>query len=176
MPGEIIWSVACVGEDCAEFELLEAFSQQAELETTRFITTTDVVEAVTPGFSFEAPFALCTLKDFIECRRKFGNVDAYRKPPPSNTDYFKLIGDHVLSFLHWPKFITCRFTIWQSDAANTLRLSQPSKLRRVTVVPMGSGSLISRDQPRKVRERRVGNLAKASGGSAVTYLRGVVNG
>ena len=100
VPKDESFRVACVGEDCAEFELLEAFSQQAELETTRFITTTDVVEAVTPGFSFEAPFALCTLKDFIECRRKFGNVDAYRKPPPSNTDYFKLIGDHVLSFLH----------------------------------------------------------------------------
>ena len=90
---------ACVGDDCAELELLEAFSQRVESETNSFITTADadVVETVTPGFSFDSPFVLCTVKDFIECRRKFGNVEGYRKPPPASEDYLQLVGDHMLS-------------------------------------------------------------------------------
>jgi hypothetical protein len=75
--------------------LLEAFSQRVELETTSFITTADVVEAVTPGFSFDSPFLLCTAKQFIERRRKFANVEGY--PPPASEDYLQLVGDHMLS-------------------------------------------------------------------------------
>ena len=59
---------ARVGDDCAELELLEAFSQRFKLQTTRFITTADVVEAVAPGFSFDSPFVICTAKGFIKCR------------------------------------------------------------------------------------------------------------
>ena len=88
---------ACVGDDCAELELLEAFSQRVELETTSFITTADVVEAITPGFSFDSPFVLCTAKEFIECKRDFGNVEGYRKPLPASEDYLQLVGDHMLS-------------------------------------------------------------------------------
>ena len=48
-------------------------------------------------FSFDSPFVLCTAKEFIECRRKFGNVEGYRQPPPESEDYLQLVGDHMLS-------------------------------------------------------------------------------
>ena len=92
------FAVACVENDCAEYELLQAYSAEIENETSEFLTTAHVVEATTPGFSFDAPTPLCSVQDFIKCRQKFGNIEAYRKPPPPKET--NVLSANLNRFLH----------------------------------------------------------------------------
>jgi len=78
--------------------LLQAYSAEIENETSEFLTTAHVVEATTPGFSFDAPTPLCSVQDFIKCRQKFGNIEAYRKPPPPKET--NVLSANLNRFLH----------------------------------------------------------------------------
>jgi hypothetical protein len=92
-----IFLAACADDESANYAELVKFSEEVEREPSRFVTTADVVEATTPGYTFTSATPSMSIADYMLCRRKFGNIAAFKRPPPPSQNVFDGLGGRVLA-------------------------------------------------------------------------------
>ena len=92
-----IFLAACADAGCANFDALVAFSEEVERDPSRFVTTADVVEATTPGYAFTNDTPNMSIVDYMLCRRKFGNIAAFKQRPPPSRNIFDGLGRRMLT-------------------------------------------------------------------------------
>ena len=73
--------VADVDERTACYTKFLEFSQRVQDAPGEIITTADVIEATSDGFSFHDREPVCTLKEYLKTRTRFPSDAAYRRPP-----------------------------------------------------------------------------------------------
>tara|TARA_B100000683_G_C12493136_1_gene555295 strand:- start:1284 stop:1673 length:390 start_codon:yes stop_codon:yes gene_type:complete len=89
---------ACADEQCAEFAALAKFSEEVGQDPSRFVTTSDVVEATTLGYSFSDATPSMSIAAYMRCRKKFGNGAAFKKLSPPNVDVFPTLARRMVEF------------------------------------------------------------------------------
>ena len=92
-----IFLAACADDESANYAELVKFSEEVEREPSRFVTTADVVEATTPGYTFTSATPSMSIADYMLCRRKFGNIAAFKRPPPPSQNVFDGLGGRMLA-------------------------------------------------------------------------------
>ena len=92
-----VFMAACAESTSANYDALIEFSEEVERDPSRFVTTADVVEATTPGYTFTTSTPSMSIPDYMLCRRRFGNIAAFKKPPPPSSNVFDGLGRRMLA-------------------------------------------------------------------------------
>ena len=92
-----IFLAACADDTSANYDEVVKFSE-VERDRSRFATTAGV-EAMTPGYTFTNNTPGMRIADFMLCRRKFGNIAAFKHRPPPSLNIVDVLGRQILALM-----------------------------------------------------------------------------